>query len=147
MTKNKKGREFPFTRDLRGLVEGQRTHTDAVQKERGAIIPHVFHRQGKPIRWLYGTWRSACAAAGCPGRIPHDFRRTDVGNLVRACIPERVAMTMTGHKTREVFERYNIVSDGDLDDAARLLDEATVTVTVTKTATQPPERGRVRARE
>jgi hypothetical protein len=64
---------------------------------------------------------NASAAVGLPGRIPHDFRRTAVRNMVRRGVPERVAMQLTGHKTRSVFERYNIVSDPDLASAARRL--------------------------
>jgi integrase len=76
------------------------------------------------------AWRKARTEAGCPGRIPHDFRRTAVRNLVRAGVPERVAMQLTGHKTRAVFERYNIVSPGDLRDAARRLDTYSTAATV-----------------
>ena len=67
----------------------------------------------------------------CPGRIPHDMRRSAVCNLVRAGVPKSVAMQLTGHKTPSVFERYNISDAGDLRDAARLLD-----VAATKTGTR-----------
>ena len=77
---------------------------------------------GSPRSGFNKAWRTARVAAGCPGRIPHDFRRTAVRNLVRAGVPERVAMQLTGHKTRAVFERYNITSPNDLREAAQRLD-------------------------
>lgn len=121
-TKNDEGRVFPLTSALRLLVEGQRDLRDAV-RERGQICPWVFQRRGERVMSFRKSWEEACRLAGCPGRLLHDLRRTAVRNLVRAGIPERVAMQMTGHKTRSVFERYNIVSEGDLRAAARKLDE------------------------
>jgi len=130
-TKNGDARTFPMTNDLRTVLEAQHAQ-HLLLKKAGQIEPWVFFRlvaQGRggdkqptPITSFGKAWKTACRAAGCPGRLPHDLRRTAVRNLVRAGIPERVAMQLTGHKTRSVFERYNIVSDGDLRDAARRLD-------------------------
>jgi integrase len=121
-TKNKEARVFPMTSDLRSLLEEQRRRTEQWQRETGTINPWVFTYRGKPFKSYKRSWATACRKAGLPGMIPHDFRRTAVRNLVRAGIPERVAMQMTGHKTRSVFERYNIVSASDLKAALDKLD-------------------------
>jgi integrase len=125
-TKNDEGRTFPFTDALERLLEAQKAEHERLKAE-GVICPWVFNRsnrkvKGKRITTFIKAFRAACTKAGCPGRIPHDLRRTAVRNLVRAGVPERVAMQMTGHKTRSVFERYNIVSECDLVDAAKKLN-------------------------
>lgn len=125
-TKNDQGRVFVMTAELRALLKSQSTLTKKLGRAQKKIIKYVFHIDGQPLKEYsyYTAWRAACKRAGVPGSIPHDLRRSAVRNLVRAGIPERVAMQMTGHKTRSIFERYNIVSEGDLREAARKLDAA-----------------------
>jgi integrase len=93
-TKNNEAREFPYADHpgLKTLIDEQRAATDAVKKAQKKIVPFVFHRNGKRIRTFYKAWRAACRAAGFPGRIPHDMRRSAVRNLVRAGVPEKTAM-------------------------------------------------------
>ena len=79
--------------------------------------PLVFHRDGLPVRRWRTAWRTACQAAGVPTRFLHDCRRTAARNLIRASVPERVAMLLTGHKSRAIFDRYNIIHEQELLDA------------------------------
>ena len=94
----------------------------------------VFHRDGERIRGFRGAWESACKAAGCPGRIPHDFRRTAVRNLERAGVPRSAAMGMVGHKTEAIYRRYAIVDAGMLREAAAKIDRVTGTLSGTLTS-------------
>jgi len=136
-TKNREARVFPMTDDLRRLLEPLHAEYEARRKA-GQLSPWVFVRmvakgrrgpkQPRPIIAFTKAWRNACRSAGCPGRIPHDLRRTAVRNMVRRGVPERVAMQLAGHKTRSVFDRYNIVSEGDLRTAAHQLSGLTGTV-------------------
>lgn len=134
-TKNKDGRTFPFTAGLRTLLEAQlKEHERWKKKDR--IVPQVFFREvaigrrgplrPRKITSMSKAFKSACVKAGCPGRIPHDFRRTAVRNLERAGVSRSVAMKMVGHKTESVYRRYAIVSGSDLKEAATKLDAAAV---------------------
>lgn len=133
-TKNGEGRTIMLFSPLREVLEAQWAQHLALYP--GCAL--VFHRDGRAIKSIRHAWETACTAASLSRKIPHDFRRTAVRNMVRSGIPERVAMQMTGHRTRDVFERYNIVSPGDLQDAAKRLGEAFAKRTVTTSVTIDP---------
>ncbi|MGH7264365.1 MAG: tyrosine-type recombinase/integrase [Candidatus Rokuibacteriota bacterium] len=107
---------FPISAspELALLLQTQRARTEAWERTLGQVIPHDFHRQGKPVRSFRRSWVSACRSAGLAGKIPHDFRRTAVRNLERAGVPRSVAMKLVGHKTESVYRRYAIVAERDL---------------------------------
>ena len=125
-TKNREGRMFIMTPELRATLEAQRGLTDALRRTRGQIIPWVFHRtrKGKPIGSFRRAWKTACKTAGLPGRILHDFRRSAVRNLERAGVPRSVAMKMIGHKTEAIYRRYAIVDEAMLREGAEKLARA-----------------------
>jgi integrase len=133
-TKNKEGRTFPFTRELRTLLEAQHAEHERLKK-RGKVVPWVFFRMvanGRrgplrplPIKSFNKAFSTACRKAGCPGRILHDFRRTAVRNLELAGVPRSVAMKLTGHLTESVYRRYAIADQRDLRVAVERLDAMT----------------------
>jgi integrase len=107
---------------------------------------YVFTRGTERVKDFRAAWWDLCVKAGLgkftdknkhgkntgyEGQLFHDLRRSGVRNLVRVGVSEKVAMTISGHKTRDVFDRYNIVSELDLRDAAKLLEKRTDTKTST----------------
>ncbi len=133
-TKNDDGRLVYLPQDLKAQVVAQVERVRAVERQTGRIIPYLFPHlssrfKGQRIKDYRKAWDTARRKAGVPGKLRHDFRRTAVRNMVNVGVPERVAMTVTGHKTRAVFDRYHIVSPGDLQDVARKLTGITTGIT------------------
>jgi len=117
-SKNGRGRTLVLAGELAALVD-RRWQARSVTDEDGTVrvTDLVFHRELVPLGDFRKAWRTACTAAKADGRLFHDLRRTAVRNMVRAGVPERVAMEVSGHRTRSVFDRYNIVSEDDLRQA------------------------------
>ena len=117
--KTGRGRTVMLEGDLAELID-RRWEARLFEKNGNVrIAAVVFHRDGEPVGDFRKAWATACKAAGVPDKLFHDLRRTAARNMVRAGVPERVAMAVTGHLTRSMFDRYNIVSEDDLRKAAQ----------------------------
>jgi integrase len=142
-SKNGEGRTVTLSGNLADLIERRRAQRQVKTKSGATLALFVFHHEGAQVGDFRKAWATACVAAGLgryvcdrckqtmsgrrceecgvearyTGRIFHDLRRTAIRNMVRAGVPERVAMTISGHKTRAIFDRYNIVNEADLREA------------------------------
>lgn len=101
----------PIYGDMRAFLEMQPRTSE-----------YIFARGSEPIKDFRRSWAKACKEAGVPDLLFHDLRRTAARNLRRAGVPESVAMKITGHKTRSMFERYNIVDEDDIRDVGRRVE-------------------------
>jgi integrase len=132
-TKSGEGRLLPLVSELFNVLTMQKEICD----QKWPQCPWVFCRYGKVIKNFRAAWEEASKRAATretgavpslgagdrPAKLFHDLRRTGARNLVRAGVPERVVMQIGGWKTRSVFDRYNVVSERDLVDAATKLEQ------------------------
>jgi integrase len=110
-SKNDDARLVYLTPEGTTALTAQLERVRELERRLGRIVPFVFPHltgplAGTRIKNFRKAWATACRRTGCPGMLKHDFRRTAVRNLVNDGTPEKVAMTITGHKTRSVFDRY-----------------------------------------
>ena len=131
-SKNKKPRVLPLRGELAEIVQ-------RAKDNRKLECSFVFHHKGEPIGDFRKAWQNACVSAGLGyfekvgegrtakkvyhGLLVHDLRRSAVRNMVGAGIREKVAMERSGHRTRSVFDRYDITIEQDQVEASDKLEK------------------------
>jgi integrase len=122
-TKNDLGRRFPMTSELRSLLEEQRRFVSALEWKFSKKITYVFvHEDGQQIKSIRRSWKSACQKAGLAHILIHDLRRSAIMTFSQKGIDQQTGMLLSGHKTANVYTRYNIPTVDVLREAARKLD-------------------------
>jgi integrase len=113
-TKTKESRTVYLTGEFYQAIADQKEKRDRFHPE----CPYVVFNRGKRIKDFGTAWDSACKRAGLAGLLFHDLRRSGCRNMIRAGVDEKTAMLISGHKTSDVFKRYNIINDTNLKDAS-----------------------------
>ena len=117
-TKNGDDRTVPMTQDIYPLMVAccqGKSPSDWV----------FTHSDGTQVKDFRKRWARLKRDAGVNADLLiHDNRRSAVRNMIRSGVPDLVAMKISGHKTRSVFDRYNIVNDADLKQAVVKMDAA-----------------------
>jgi integrase len=117
-TKDGEPRYVPYPSELSSMLE---------MLPRGLHENHVFLYKGSPVKDIRTGLRKACRKADIPyghnvknGFVFHDLRHSYNTHMGKAGVPESVIMKMTGHATRQMFDRYNTV---DVEDAQEAIDQ------------------------
>jgi integrase len=113
-TKAKQARVAPLYGELRAWL-------DMAYAGREKDCPFIVSWKGAGISEVKTAWNKARQRAKVPGLLVHDLRRTAVRNMIRAGIPEKQAMRISGHKTRSMFDRYDITDERDIQLAGQKL--------------------------
>lgn len=108
--------KIPLTGELLALIQGLSSGSPMAK---GAFL---FQYKGKAFRTFRMAWKRACIRAGLQDRLFHDMRRTVATDLIEAGVSEKTAMAVTGHKTRHIFQRYQIVHPGEVKNALEQLE-------------------------
>lgn len=114
-TKARKARLAPLYGELRGWLE-------MAFSQRSLDCHFLISYQGHSVSEVKTAWQSARQKANLPQVLIHDLRRTAVRNMIRAGISEKIAMLISGHKTRSMFDRYHIIDERDIVQAAYKLE-------------------------
>jgi integrase len=114
--KARKGRVIPVVGPLAEIMKRR-----LARRALGCEL--IFHRTSKgkyrvPVKDFRLQWKAALKKAGLSKKLlPYDLRRTALRNMIRSGVDFTVAMKISGHRTRATFDRYNIVSQDDLESA------------------------------
>lgn len=119
-TKAKQARIAPLYGELKAWL-------DMAHASRDTGCAFIVSWKGHGITEVKTAWKKARQRAGVPDLLVHDLRRTAIRNMIRAGIPEKRAMMISGHRTRDVFDRYDITDERDIqadgEKLAQYLDE------------------------